>query len=86
MTHYLFLKGEFAHSGFPEIGYGRYSASLIERGYKVARVEQTENPEMMAARCSKSMMSPKTIHFITYASICNKMYCFVIVAPSEFQL
>nr|XP_012231941.1 PREDICTED: probable DNA mismatch repair protein Msh6 [Linepithema humile] len=48
-----YMRGEFAHSGFPEIGYGRYSASLIERGYKVARVEQTENPEMMSVRCSK---------------------------------
>jgi len=51
----IIIKGEFAHSGFPEIGYGRYSSSLIERGYKVARVEQTENPEMMTARCSKCM-------------------------------
>ncbi|KOC69993.1 putative DNA mismatch repair protein Msh6 [Habropoda laboriosa] len=48
-----FMKGELAHSGFPEIGYGRFSASLIEKGYKVARVEQTENPEMMSQRCSK---------------------------------
>ncbi|XP_050450854.1 probable DNA mismatch repair protein Msh6 [Cataglyphis hispanica] len=54
-----YMRGEFAHSGFPEIGYGRYSASLIERGYKVARVEQTENPEMMAARCSKMTKSTK---------------------------
>ncbi|XP_029035592.1 probable DNA mismatch repair protein Msh6 [Osmia bicornis bicornis] len=48
-----YMRGEFAHSGFPEIGYGRFSSSLIEKGYKVARVEQTENPEMMAQRCSK---------------------------------
>ncbi|XP_076238982.1 DNA mismatch repair protein Msh6 isoform X2 [Calliopsis andreniformis] len=48
-----YMRGEFAHSGFPEIGYGRFSASLIEKGYKVARVEQTENPDMMAQRCSK---------------------------------
>ncbi|XP_011703725.1 PREDICTED: probable DNA mismatch repair protein Msh6 [Wasmannia auropunctata] len=54
-----YMRGEFAHSGFPEIGYGRYSASLIERGYKVARIEQTENPEMMAARCSKMARSTK---------------------------
>ncbi|CAK9830154.1 Probable DNA mismatch repair protein Msh6 [Anthophora retusa] len=48
-----FMRGEFAHSGFPEIGYGRFSTSLIEKGYKVARVEQTENPEMMTQRCNK---------------------------------
>lgn len=50
----FFLQGEFAHSGFPEIGYGRFSTSLIERGYKVARIEQTETPDMMTRRCSKS--------------------------------
>jgi len=66
VIYYLLLKGEFAHSGFPEIGYGRYSASLIERGYKVARVEQTENPEMMATRCSKSMKFYKIIHLCFY--------------------
>lgn len=50
----LFFQGEFAHSGFPEIAYGRFSASLIEKGYKVARVEQTENPDMMSKRVAKS--------------------------------
>ncbi|XP_012286624.1 probable DNA mismatch repair protein Msh6 [Orussus abietinus] len=48
-----YMRGEFAHSGFPEIAYGRFSASLIEKGYKVARIEQTENPDMMARRCGK---------------------------------
>lgn len=45
-----FMRGEFAHSGFPEIAYGRFSNSLVELGYKVARVEQTETPDMLAAR------------------------------------
>lgn len=49
----VFMKGEFAHSGFPEISYGRYSETLIQKGYKVARVEQTENPQMMEERCKK---------------------------------
>ncbi|KAF7385811.1 hypothetical protein HZH66_011653 [Vespula vulgaris] len=48
-----YMRGEFAHSGFPEIGYGRFSTSLIERGYKIARIEQTETPDMMTQRCSK---------------------------------
>ncbi|KAI4503557.1 hypothetical protein M0802_000960 [Mischocyttarus mexicanus] len=48
-----FMRGEFAHSGFPEIGYGRFSTGLIERGYKIARIEQTETPDMMTQRCSK---------------------------------
>nr|CAD7567692.1 unnamed protein product [Timema californicum] len=47
----MYMKGDHAHSGFPEIAYGRFSSSLIEKGYKVARVEQTETPDMMANRC-----------------------------------
>lgn len=65
-----YMRGEFAHSGFPEIGYGRYSASLIERGYKVARVEQTENPEMMAARCNK-MTRPTKFDKVVKREICQ---------------
>lgn len=29
------------------------ASTLIEKGFKVARVEQTETPEMMADRCKK---------------------------------
>ncbi|CAH6778077.1 DNA mismatch repair protein Msh6 [Phodopus roborovskii] len=47
----VFMKGNWAHSGFPEIAFGRFSDSLVQKGYKVARVEQTETPEMMEARC-----------------------------------
>lgn len=65
-----YMRGEFAHSGFPEIGYGRYSSSLIERGYKVARVEQTENPEMMTARCSK-MSRPTKFDKVVKREICQ---------------
>lgn len=50
----MYMKGDFAHSGFPEKAYGRFSASLIDKGYKVARVEQTETPEMMTERCKHS--------------------------------
>ncbi|XP_021073444.1 DNA mismatch repair protein Msh6 [Mus pahari] len=49
----IFMKGNWAHSGFPEIAFGRFSDSLVQKGYKVARVEQTETPEMMEARCRK---------------------------------
>ncbi|XP_015439440.1 PREDICTED: DNA mismatch repair protein Msh6 [Dufourea novaeangliae] len=65
-----YMRGEFAHSGFPEIGYGRFSASLIERGYKVARVEQTENPEMMTQRCSK-MTKPSKFDKVVRREICQ---------------
>lgn len=32
----VYMKGNFAHSGFPEIGYGRYANRLVEKGYKVS--------------------------------------------------
>lgn len=51
---FIWPQGEHAHTGFPEIAYGRYSSTLIEKGYKVARVEQVETPEMMEKRCKAS--------------------------------
>lgn len=39
-------KDHHAHSGFPEQAYEKMASILVERGYKVARVEQTENPGM----------------------------------------
>lgn len=29
-----FMKGEFAHSGFPEVAFGRYAQTLVQKGYK----------------------------------------------------
>ncbi|CAK8692796.1 unnamed protein product [Clavelina lepadiformis] len=45
-----FMKGNFAHSGFPEVAFGRYSSALVQKGYTIARVEQTETPEQNAQR------------------------------------
>jgi len=49
------MQGEYAHSGFPEISYSRYSDMLIQKGFKVARIEQTETPDMMNERLKQSM-------------------------------
>ncbi|NWW41145.1 MSH6 protein, partial [Panurus biarmicus] len=58
----IFMKGTWAHSGFPETAFGRFSDVLVQKGYKVARVEQTETPEMMEARCkSHSTRSDKVV-------------------------
>ncbi|CRK89947.1 CLUMA_CG003676, isoform A [Clunio marinus] len=46
-------KDNHAHSGFPESAYEKMASILVERGYKVARVEQTENPAMMEERCKR---------------------------------
>lgn len=29
-----FMKSDFAHCGFPEAGFGRYSNTLVQKGYK----------------------------------------------------
>lgn len=50
----IFCQGEQAHSGFPEIAYSRYADMLIQKGYKVARIEQTETPDMMTERVKNS--------------------------------
>lgn len=30
----VFMKADYAHCGFPEAGFGRYSDSLVQKGYK----------------------------------------------------
>lgn len=46
----IYMKGSKAHSGFPEISYGKFASILVTKGYRVARVEQTETPEMLKER------------------------------------
>lgn len=50
---FTYMRGEFAHSGFPEISFDKMSTILVDRGFKVARVEQTETPDMMTERCKR---------------------------------
>ncbi|CAH0760592.1 unnamed protein product [Diatraea saccharalis] len=56
---FSYMKGEFAHSGFPESAYARMASTLISKGYKVARVEQTETPDMMQERCKRTGQNTK---------------------------
>ncbi|CAH0731815.1 unnamed protein product, partial [Brenthis ino] len=58
---FSYMKGDFAHSGFPESAYSRMATTLISKGYKVVRVEQTETPDMMQERCKKSGQSSKVV-------------------------
>lgn len=34
---FTYMRGEFAHSGFPEISFDKMSSILVDRGYKVSR-------------------------------------------------
>lgn len=85
-----FMKGTWAHSGFPEIGFGRFSDGLVQKGYKVARVEQTETPEMMEARC-KAMAKPTKLDRVIRREVCRiitrgtQTYSVLDGAPSESQ-
>ncbi|XP_076831601.1 DNA mismatch repair protein Msh6 [Brachyhypopomus gauderio] len=85
-----FMKGTWAHSGFPEIGFGRFSDVLVQKGYKVARVEQTETPEMMEARC-KTMLRPTKYDRVVRREVCRiitrgtQTYSVLDGAPSESQ-
>ena len=47
---FCYMKGKVAHAGFPEISYGQFADRLVRAGYKVARVEQTETPDMLNER------------------------------------
>ncbi|CAF0830983.1 unnamed protein product [Brachionus calyciflorus] len=55
-----FMKGDYAHCGFPEVAFSRFADALVSKGYKVGRVEQTETPEMMAVRI-KGTRQDKTV-------------------------
>ena len=85
-----FMKGNWAHSGFPEIGFGRFSDGLVQKGYKVARVEQTETPEMMETRC-KTMFKPTKFDRVVRREVCRiitrgtQTYSVLDGAPSESQ-
>ncbi|XP_041361068.1 DNA mismatch repair protein Msh6-like [Gigantopelta aegis] len=66
----IFMKGDHAHCGFPEIAYDRYANVLIERGYKVARIEQTETPDMMEKRC-KQLSRPTKFDKVVRREVCR---------------
>ncbi|XP_061645650.1 DNA mismatch repair protein Msh6 isoform X1 [Phyllopteryx taeniolatus] len=85
-----FMKGTWAHSGFPEIGFARFSNVLVQKGYKVARVEQTETPEMMEARC-KTLVKPTKFDRVVKREVCRiitrgtQTYSVLDGTPAESQ-
>ncbi|XP_063157819.1 DNA mismatch repair protein Msh6 isoform X1 [Candoia aspera] len=66
----VFMKGTWAHSGFPEIAFDRFSNILVQKGHKVVRVEQMETPEMMEARC-KSLAHPTRFDRVVRREVCR---------------
>ena len=68
----IYMKGDKAHSGFPEVSYGKFASILVSKGYKVARVEQTETPEMMADRNAKTSGKKEKVVAREMCSIISK--------------
>jgi len=53
----IFMKGDEgkpAHAGFPESSFGKYASILVNKGYRVLRIEQTETPAMLEERIQRT--------------------------------
>jgi DNA mismatch repair protein MSH6 len=68
-----YMKGHMAHAGFPEISYGPMADKLVRAGYKVARVEQTETPQMLQERKKSCKGRGKTAPKVVNREVCSIM-------------
>ena len=77
------MKGHDAHAGFPEVAYGENADKLVRAGYKVARVEQTETPDQLAARKKKHNRrhgpAPKVVNreVCSILSLGTRTFCYL---------
>ncbi|XP_021954650.1 DNA mismatch repair protein Msh6 [Folsomia candida] len=69
----IFMKGDVAHAGFPEKSYSYRASTLINKGYKVARIEQTETPDMMNERLKTDRKKGRSVP--KYANVVNREVC-----------
>ena len=74
---FSYMKGQKAHAGFPEIGYGNFMERLVKAGYKVARVEQTETPDMLKERKKNMRKGSKK------PSVVNREVCSIVSAGTR---
>jgi DNA mismatch repair protein MSH6 len=65
------MKGEEAHAGFPEAAYAKFSQMLVEKGYRVVRVEQTETPEMLKEANKKRKSQGKKNRKCVMREVCS---------------
>lgn len=56
-----FMRGSYAHAGFPEHAASKFADQLMNHGYKVARIEQTETPQMLEERNKKTNAKEKVV-------------------------
>lgn len=67
----VYMKGAYAHAGFPEIAYGKWSEILVSRGYKVARVEQTQTPAMLKETNAELRKAGKKAEKVVARELCS---------------
>ena len=78
---FVYMKGTLAHAGFPEAAYDKMSTKLVDAGYRVARVEQTETPDALKERKKKAPTGKKPQ--VVCREVCGlvtkgtKTYCFL---------
>jgi len=76
-----YMKGHVAHAGFPEKALGANADKLVRAGYKVARVEQTETPDMLKERKQKqkSGNKPKAVNreVCSVMTIGTRTFCYL---------
>lgn len=79
--NFTYMKGNFAHTGFPEQAYNKMATQLVEKGYKVARIEQTETPDQMNERVKKTN-KPTKFDKVRYD--CSLGYAFLLYKTAHF--
>lgn len=55
------MRGKYAHCGFPEMAFGGFASAFIRKGFKVARVEQTETPAQLEERSKSQKIKDKVV-------------------------
>lgn len=43
----VYMKGEYAHSGFPEVAFSRYAQTLVQKGYRCMRQRSLPNSPLL---------------------------------------
>mmetsp|Transcript_5021 Transcript_5021/g.8245 ORF Transcript_5021/g.8245 Transcript_5021/m.8245 type:complete len:1485 (-) Transcript_5021:2972-7426(-) len=78
---FVYMKGTLAHAGFPEAAYDKMLTKLVDAGYRVARVEQTETPDALKERKKKAPTGKKPQ--VVCREVCGivakgtRTYCFL---------
>uniref|UniRef100_A0AC35TLD1 DNA mismatch repair protein n=1 Tax=Rhabditophanes sp. KR3021 TaxID=114890 RepID=A0AC35TLD1_9BILA len=66
-----YMKGDYAHVGFPEKSYGLYAEQLLKFGHSVARIEQTETPEGLEQRKIEFKKANQKVPQVVNREICR---------------